>query len=32
MLSEVGVRQSRQEARELVESANNLRPEVLRAC
>lgn len=30
MLSEVGVRQPRQEARELVESANNLRVDVLR--
>jgi Transcriptional regulator, AbiEi antitoxin, Type IV TA system/Transcriptional regulator, AbiEi antitoxin N-terminal domain len=30
MLSEVGVRQPRQEARELVESANNLRADVLR--
>jgi hypothetical protein len=30
MLSEVGVRQPRQEARELVESANNMRADVLR--
>lgn len=30
MLSEIGVRQPRQEARELVESANNLRADVLR--